>query len=90
MEFVPPKVIIAQTAITDGTMRRLRQSGQWEEGIHYCQLGYSSFRYNLPLIQDWIANRHQPEIHEIAVRNYLASLPSSQPPKKPSTRKPKT
>lgn len=37
--------------------------------------------YNEALLTDWFFNQADPQIHEQAVQNYLASLPSNQPRK---------
>jgi Putative excisionase (DUF1233) len=84
--FVTAKEITAITAIAPSTLRRLRQT-EWVEGAHFCVLGYSSIIYNAELIRDWIANKHQPELHEQAIQSYLSNLPSQKRPgKKPGRR----
>jgi hypothetical protein len=84
--FVTAKEIKEFTALSDGTLRLLRQK-EWVEGAHFCVIGYSSIIYNRDLIADWIANRHQPELHQNAIDIYLANLPSQKRPgKKPGRR----
>jgi Putative excisionase (DUF1233) len=77
--FVTAKEIKEFTSLSDGTLRTLRQTA-WVEGAHFCVIGYSSIIYNRELIADWIANKHQPELHENAIENYLANLPSQKRP----------
>jgi hypothetical protein len=70
------------TGLSHHQLKKLRLSGRLIEGIHWQYLNRRAVLYNAVLITDWIANRHAPEHHEIAIQKYLRSLPSSQPPVK--------
>lgn len=49
------------------------------QGVHYHQHGKTSpCVYNAELLQDWFIHRHDPDAHQIAIDNYLASLPSNR------------
>jgi hypothetical protein len=87
MTYVKAKTLAEKTQLCTRTFSRLRASKTWEEGIHFFKISKCLIRYNLPLIEDWIANRQHPEHHEKAIENFLASLPSSQPRNKKAGRK---
>lgn len=84
----PTAQAIKATSLSQSTLYRLRARGEFQVGIHYAEVGARKLLWNLPLLLDWIANRHHPAMHELAIRNYLASLPSSQQPNKKAGRKP--
>jgi hypothetical protein len=86
MQFCTRLEVTRITGLSHHQLKRLRLTGQLQLGIHWIYLNSRSIAYNPILITDWIANRRTPEQHQIAIRNFLASLPSSQPPVK-STRK---
>lgn len=48
------------------------------EGIHWFRPGRRSVLFNATLVEDWLANRHNPEAHQKAIEAYRASLPSHQ------------
>ena len=50
----------------------------WCLGIYYQYLNSRTIRYNLRLIQDWLANFDDPQSHQRGIEAYLASLPSNQ------------
>jgi hypothetical protein len=79
--FIPGSELTARTSLSTSTLFRLRRTGDWDEGIHY-SIVRGRVLYNFDLIQDWIANQHQPAQHERAIQHYLANLPSSQVPNK--------
>lgn len=81
--FVSPRELVAAITLSRSSLYRLRQT-DWQVGIHWQRLSHHQILYNLPLILDWVANRGSPELHERAIRAYLAALPSSQPKKKAS------
>jgi Putative excisionase (DUF1233) len=87
MTYVKAKALTEKTQLCTRTFSRLRASKTWEEGIHFFRISKSLILYNLPLIEDWIANSQHPEHHEKAIENFLASLPSSQPRNKKADRK---
>jgi hypothetical protein len=86
MQFCPRLEATKITGLTTHQLKKLRLSGRLIEGVHWVYLNSRAVLYNSTLITDWIANRHAPEHHEIAIENFLAALPSSQPTVK-STRK---
>jgi hypothetical protein len=60
-----------------------RKTGIFKRGIHYSTLpGSNRLLWNLDLIVDLIANSDDPDAHQRAIEAFLASLPSSQSPKK--------
>jgi hypothetical protein len=44
------------------------------EGIHWIKLNSRTIRYNLPLLADWLQNRHNPAAHQKAIEQYLSAL----------------
>lgn len=82
MQFCPRLEATKITGLSCHQLKKLRLSGKLQLGIHWQYLNSRSVLYNAVLIADWVANRHKPAFHEIAIQNYLASLPSSQPPVK--------
>lgn len=50
----------------------------WFEGIHYQRIGTRKILYNLALIQNWVATRHSSHEHQVAIEQYLRSLPQNQ------------
>jgi hypothetical protein len=77
MTFCNKTKLIESTGLTASAIKNYRLSS-WEIGIHFQRMGHSTVVYNLPLILDWIANHHQPDLHNIAIKNYLKELPSSR------------
>jgi hypothetical protein len=67
------------------TLRDWRLSGKLVEGIHWVRFGSRCVRYNAELLRDFVATQPNPGVHQRAVDNYLASLPSNKP--KPRGRK---
>lgn len=92
MNLLTAKPLAMTIGVSIVTIARWRKAGQLEEGIHYFQTSPTTILYNLELIYDWIANKHQPELHERAIENFLAALPSSQPKpqRKPNKKAAKT
>jgi hypothetical protein len=82
--FAGPSEATAVTGLSRGELKDLRLSGELQKGAHWVAINSRSIKYNVQLLIDWMANRHAPELHEIAIQNFLASLPSSQPPVKSS------
>jgi hypothetical protein len=79
-QFCPRLEATQITGLSHHQLKKLRLSGRLTEGIHWVYLNSRSVLYNVPLITDWVASRKNPEHHKIAIKNYLASLPSSQQP----------
>jgi hypothetical protein len=83
--FVDKHAISRVLGIRPGTLKiwRLGRSSprvapRLNEGAHWVRMGERSILYNLPLLTDFVATRHNPEAHKIAISAYLASLPSSK------------
>lgn len=49
-----------------------------KENIHWVRQSPRLVLYNVALLQDFIANRANPQAHDRAIAAYLESLPSSQ------------
>lgn len=61
------------------TLRNWRLQGILKEDIHYKHVNKrKDVYYNLPLLQDYISNIGDLDAHQIAIDNYLRSLPSNQ------------
>jgi Putative excisionase (DUF1233) len=80
--FVTKKALSQAIGLSPETFKKYRLKGDWIEGIHWQRINTRCILYNLQLIQDWIANRQDPKVHEQAIAAYLNSLPSSQSFKK--------
>jgi hypothetical protein len=72
------------TGLSQEELNDHRRSGRLKQGIHWTAMNSRNFKYNVQLLLDWMTNQHAPELHETAIQNFLASLPSSQPPVKSS------
>jgi hypothetical protein len=72
------------------TFQDWRNKGKLLEGVHWVRVGRTSILYNLPLLEDYIANLGDPAAHQRAIDNYLASLPSNAPAKSGRKRKTST
>jgi hypothetical protein len=76
---VKPNEVKKEFRVSDEFLRKKRYSGELIEGVHYIRFGsLNGILYNRPLIIDWMINRRNPEIHQRAIDNFQASLPSSQ------------
>ena len=51
----------------DATLRRYRAGQEWIEGIHWIRINSRVVRYNLELLRDWQANRHDQMAHQKAI-----------------------
>lgn len=56
------------------TLRRYRERGIWQAGIHYSKVAQNHVVYNERLILDWVANRGNPAAHQRAIEQYLIEL----------------
>jgi hypothetical protein len=65
---------------SSSTLKKWRLNGTLKRGIHWVRVNERSTLYNRDLLIDLVANFETPELHERAISNFLASLPSSQPP----------
>lgn len=48
-----------------------------KEGIHWLRLDGGDIRFNVLLIEDFLANKDNPDAHQRAIDSYRRSLPSS-------------
>lgn len=80
--FCNKRTLAERTGYSTHTLKKLRQRGDWIEGIHYIRQNSRVVRYNLNLCLDWLANRQNPQFHQRAIEDYLSSLPSNQPQKR--------
>jgi hypothetical protein len=76
--FVNKHVLSEAIGLSHHTFKKYRLSNTWVEGIHWQRVNSKCVLYNLTLIQDWLANRSQPDVHNRAIESYLRSLPSNQ------------
>jgi hypothetical protein len=92
MNLLTAKPLALTLHVSISSLARWRRTKQLEEGVHYFKTSPTSILYNVELIYDWLANKHQPELHERAIENFLAALPSSQPKpdRKPNKKAAKT
>lgn len=67
--------------LSESSLYRLRKDGELIEGIHWQRLG-KKVVYNAILIQDYVANKHDPDAHIAAIEEYQRSLLSNQPKKR--------
>ncbi|MGA7934970.1 MAG: hypothetical protein WCA35_15595 [Kovacikia sp.] len=85
---VRPAEVKRSFFVSEEFLRKKRYQGILLEGVHYIRIGeHKGILYNRPLIIDWMINRRFPNVHQRAIDNFLASLPSNQPRRK-SGRKP--
>jgi len=80
---VSKRVIRSELDISFSTLKnwRLGQNGhppRLIKGVHWLEIGSRKILYNIELIRDYLHNQDNWESHEIAIANYLKSLPSSQ------------
>jgi hypothetical protein len=48
------------------------------ENVHWVRFSQTFVLFNLALMEDFLANKNNPNAHQITIENYLRSLPSSQ------------
>jgi hypothetical protein len=86
--FVDKRTAAAIVGVSAETLKTWRENEQLgklpclKRGIHFVRPTATSTLYNRELLVDLVANFETPELHEIAIRNFLAALPSSQAPVK--------
>jgi hypothetical protein len=59
------------------TLKRFRYDGTFVKGVHFAMPSPKVTIWNVPLIQDFLANQDDPQAHERAIESFLASLPSN-------------
>lgn len=77
-QFVTKHRIAALLNLSPETLKKYRLDGRLIEGIHWIRVNPRVVRYNLPLIQDWLQNHGDPQVHQRAVENYQSTLLSNQ------------
>jgi hypothetical protein len=74
--------VTATIGVTQECLKDERLRGDLVLGIHWFRRSKTApVLYNLPLLVDKLVNTERPDLHEIAIQNFLASLPSSAPRK---------
>lgn len=77
--FVDQNALRQKLGLSSYTLQTLRKDGSLMQGVHYSEVNSRLILYNLPLMIDWLVNRHDPAAHLTAVENFLSTLPSSLP-----------
>ncbi len=77
--FADPSVIQEKLGLSAHTLSNFRKDGSFIQGIHYVEVNSRLILYNLPLIIDWLVNRHDPATHQVAISHFQAGLMSNQP-----------
>lgn len=80
--FVDSKTLQDKLGLTSHMQQTLRREGTIIQGIHYVEVNSRLILYNLPLMIDWLANRHDPSAHTRAITHFQASLLSNRPKSK--------
>lgn len=63
------------------TLKVYRQK-HWTLGVHFQYLNSRTIPYHEGLLRDWIVNIYDPQTHQRAIENCLASLLSNQQKKR--------
>jgi DNA-binding transcriptional MerR regulator len=77
----------ALLGLSPHTLRRYRERGEWQAGIHYSKVAANHVVYNERLILDWVANRNNPAQHRRAIEQYLTELSANGETPKTTRRK---
>lgn len=77
-QFIGKRKAAELLGVSVETLKSWRRKGLLRNGVHYS--GDEKFlRYNQQLLLDWFVNRFRdPEAHERAITNFLASLACNQ------------
>jgi hypothetical protein len=75
-----PQRAAALLDISIDTLERLRTDSEtgWIQGVHWFKIPRGGYRYNKEMLEDWVANLHDPETHQRAIEHFRASLLSSR------------
>jgi hypothetical protein len=76
--FIKRKELTEQISLSQSKIKQLIRSGEWIEGVHFTRYSSRMNLFNLRLIQDWLANHHDPTSHQRAIENFLNTLPSNR------------
>jgi hypothetical protein len=76
--FAEPLIIQEKLGLSSRTLQSLRREGSLIQGIHYSEVNSRLIVYNLPLMIDWVANRHDPKAHMRAIELFQRSLLSNK------------
>jgi hypothetical protein len=76
--FCDKREIARLIGLSTETLKKLRLSGALAEGIHWVRHGTKRVVFNFELMRDWNINRCNPQVHQLAIDAFLASLPSSK------------
>jgi predicted site-specific integrase-resolvase len=62
--------------ISMDTLNRYRADTRvgWIQGVHWFQLPGGEYRYNRELLEDWLANLHDPTAHQMVIEAFRTSL----------------
>lgn len=77
--FADPSVIQEKLGLSAHTLNTLRKDGSFIQGIHYVEVNSRLILYNLPILIDWLVNRHDPNAHFAAIQQFQSVLLSNQP-----------
>lgn len=57
--------------ISPETLKFWRKKRILIEGVHWVAISPTCVRYNLKLLEDWVANRATPHLHKATIEAYL-------------------
>ena len=77
--FVDANEIQEKLGLSGNTLQTLRREGTLIQGLHFSEINSRLILYNLPLMIDWVANRHDPAAHLLAIEHFQANLLSNRP-----------
>lgn len=77
--YASPETIRHVLDVSRATLNEWEKAGKIVENVHFVRLGRDR-RYCMALMQDRMANINDDNAHEMAIKNWQASLPSNQKP----------
>ena len=69
--FVDKHELAARIGYSHHSFKRFRKNKIWLKGIHYIKLNSRTIRYNLDLCLNWLANQHEPKVHDAYIKEHL-------------------
>ena len=78
VQFIGVREAERLSGLSRQTLKKMRLSGQMTEGLEWVRQNSRCILYNAALLTSFIQHRTDPQAHQRAVDNYLASLPSNQ------------